>query len=663
MKVYVGVDTGGTFTDFVYWDGKEWKVLKIPSTPENPAQAVLKGLEELRKGDLPLDIVHGSTVATNALLERKGAKTALITNKNFEDIIVIGRQNRERLYDLHYKRPEPLVPEELRFGLDCRMDYKGEELKPINPKELSELVDRLIEKGIESVAVCFLHSYANPKHEKEVGEAIRKKAKNVFISLSHEILPEFREYERMSTTLINAYVGPKMASYLGFLKERLRSKDTLRVMQSNGGVISVETASKEAVRTVLSGPAGGVIGALFIGKLAGLNKLITFDMGGTSTDVSLIDKRPKITTESKISGLPVKVPMIEIHTVGAGGGSIAYIDEGGALRVGPQSAGAKPGPICYGKGGKDITVTDANLFLGRLVPEHFLGGNMKLYPELLKEPFEILSKKAGLTPLELAEGIIRVVNSNMERAIRKISVERGYNPEEFALLSFGGAGGLHAVFLAKALNIPKVIIPVNPGLLSAIGMLVSDVVKDLSTTVMLKESEASPKILEALFKTLEEKLLYEMELEGHPKKKVIVERFLDLRYKGQSYELIIPYSENYRESFEREHERLYGYRHEGREIEVVNLRLRAIGLKEKPSLKELEFSKELKSDAILGEREVYINGEWKRFKVIDRTKLTFGNRIDFPAIVVEYSSTTLIPEGAFGEVDRYGNLILNLYNY
>ena len=663
MKVYVGVDTGGTFTDFVYWDGKEWKVLKIPSTPENPAQAVLKGLEELRKGDLPLDIVHGSTVATNALLERKGAKTALITNKNFEDILVIGRQNRERLYDLHYKRPEPLVPEELRFGLDCRMDYKGEELKPINPKELSELVDRLVEKGVESVAVCFLHSYANPKHEKEVGEAIRKKAKNIFISLSHEILPEFREYERMSTTVINAYVGPKMASYLGFLKERLSPKDTLRVMQSNGGVISVETASKEAVRTILSGPAGGVMGALFIGKLAGLNKLITFDMGGTSTDVSLIDERPKITTEAKISGLPVKVPTIEIHTVGAGGGSIAYIDEGGALRVGPQSAGAKPGPICYGRGGKDITVTDANLFLGRLVPEHFLGGKMKLYPELLKEPFEKLSKKAGLTPLELAEGIIRVVNSSMERAIRKISVERGYNPEEFALLSFGGAGGLHAVFLAKALNIPKVVIPVNPGLLSAIGMLVSDVVKDLSTTVMLKESEASPKILQELFKTLEERLLYEMELEGFPKEKVVVERFLDLRYKGQSYELIIPYSENYRESFEKEHERLYGYRHEGREIEVVNLRLRAVGLKEKPSLKELEFSKELKRDAILGEREVYINGEWKRFKIIDRTKLTFGNRIDFPAIVVEYSSTTLIPEGVFGEVDRYGNLILNLYNY
>ena len=660
MKVYVGVDTGGTFTDFIYWDGKEWKVLKIPSTPDNPAEAVLKGLEELRKGETPLDIVHGSTVATNALLERKGARTALITNKNFEDVLIIGRQNRERLYDLHYRRPTPLVPEELRFGLDCRIDYKGEELKPIDPEELKRLTEELIKKKVESVAVCFLHAYANPKHEKEVEEAIKERTEGIFISLSHEILPEFREYERMSTTVVNAYVGPKMSGYLKYLKDRLRPSDVLRVMQSNGGVISVETASREAVRTILSGPAGGVMGALFIGKLTGIEKLITFDMGGTSTDVSLVDKRPKITTESKISGIPVKVPMIEIHTVGAGGGSIAYIDEGGALRVGPQSAGAKPGPICYGRGGKDITVTDANLFLGRLVPEHFLGGKMRLYPELLKEPFKELSKRAGLTPLELAEGIIRVVNSNMERAIRKISIERGYNPEEFALLSFGGAGGLHAVFLAKSLNIPKVIIPVNPGILSAIGMLMSDVVKDLSTTVMLKESEATPHTLEELFRALEEKLLKDMEKEGFPQEQVILERFMDLRYKGQSYELIIPYSEDFRESFEREHERLYGYRHEGREVEIVNIRLRAVGLKDKPSLKELEFSEKLSSDAILGEREVYINGEWKKFKVLDRDKLTFGNKIDFPAIVVEYSSTTLIPEGVVGEVDRYGNLILNL---
>ncbi len=660
MKVYVGVDTGGTFTDFIYWDGRDWKVLKIPSTPDNPAEAVLKGLEELRKGDTPLDIVHGSTVATNALLERKGARTALITNKNFEDILVIGRQNRERLYDLHYRRPSPLVPEELRFGLDCRIDYKGEELKPIDPEELKKLVEELVKKNVESVAVCFLHSYANPKHEKEVEESIKEKTESIFISLSHEILPEFREYERMSTTVVNAYVGPKMSKYLNFLKEKLRPSDVLRVMQSNGGVISVETASKEAVRTILSGPAGGVMGALFIGKLTGTEKLITFDMGGTSTDVSLIDKSPKITTESKISGIPVKVPMIEIHTVGAGGGSIAYVDEGGALRVGPQSAGAKPGPICYGRGGKDITVTDANLFLGRLVPEHFLGGKMRLYPELLKEPFEKLSQKAGLTPLELAEGIVKVVNSNMERAIRKISVERGYNPEEFALLSFGGAGGLHAVFLARALNIPKVIIPVNPGILSAIGMLMSDVVKDLSTTVMLKESEATLHTLEELFKTLEEKLLQEMEKEGFSKESVVLERFMDLRYKGQSYELIIPYSEDFRESFEREHERLYGYRHEGREIEIVNIRLRAVGLKDKPSLKELEFSEKINPDAFLGEREVYMNGKWTKFKVIDRDKLTFGNKIDFPVIVVEYSSTTLIPEEVVGEVDRYGNLILNL---
>ncbi|AAC06888.1 hydantoinase/oxoprolinase family protein [Aquifex aeolicus] len=659
MRVYVGVDTGGTFTDFVYWDGKEWRVLKIPSTPSNPAEAVLKGLEKLRRGKA-LDVVHGSTVATNALLERKGAKTALITNKGFEDVIEIGRQNRERLYDLYYRKPKPLVPRELRFGLNCRINAKGEVLKPINREELKEILKALKEKGVESVAVCMLHSYANPEHEKEVEEELKKNL-SVFVSLSSEILPEFREYERCSTTVINAYVSPKMSKYLYYLKDRLREGDLFRVMQSNGGLISPETASKEAVRTILSGPAGGVIGALHLGKLAGFEKLITFDMGGTSTDVSLIYGTPNITTESKIDGLPVKVPMIDINTVGAGGGSIAYVDEGGALRVGPQSAGAQPGPICYGRGGKEITVTDANLFLGRLVPEHFLGGEMKLYPELLEEPFKEMAKKIGLAPTELAEGIIKVANSSMERAIRKVSVERGYNPEEFALFSFGGAGGLHAVLLAKSLNIPKVIIPRNPGLLSAVGMLFADIVKDKVTTVMLKEEEAKPETLEKLFLLMEEKVLSEMEGEGFPPEKVFVERFLDVRYKGQSYEITIPFGENFKETFEKEHERLYGYAHRGRKIEIVNLRIKATGIKEKPPLKEFkERGDKYPKDAILGEREVVFEGRLETFKVLDREKLVYGNVIDFPAIVVEYSSTTLIPPYATAEVDRYGNLIITL---
>ncbi|WP_461832073.1 hydantoinase/oxoprolinase family protein, partial [Aquifex sp.] len=412
-KVYVGVDTGGTFTDFVYWDGESWNVLKIPSTPENPAEAVLEGLKIIGKNK-KLDIVHGSTVATNALLERKGAKTALITNKGFEDIIEIGRQNREELYNLHYKKPKPLVPRELRFGIRCRINKRGEILEDINPEEIDEVLKEILKKKVESVAVCFLHSYANPEHEKFVGSRLEKEG--LFVTLSSDILPEFREYERTSTTVINAYVSPKMSRYLNYLKERIKEKGSLRVMQSNGGVISVETASKEAVRTILSGPAGGVMGALYVGKLAGYEKLITFDMGGTSTDVSLIDGVPKLTTESKISGLPVKVPMIDIHTVGAGGGSIAKLDEGGALRVGPESAGAEPGPICYGKGGKQITVTDANLYLGRLVPEYFLGGKMKLYPELLREPFKSLAEKLGVETYELGEAILNVANSNMVRA-------------------------------------------------------------------------------------------------------------------------------------------------------------------------------------------------------------------------------------------------------
>lgn len=658
-KIYVGVDTGGTFTDFVYWDSREWKVLKIPSTPDNPAKAVLKGLDIIREGR-KLDIVHGSTVATNALLERKGAKTALITNKGFEDILEIGRQNRENLYDLHYKKPEPLVPRQLRFGLNCRINAKGEVINNLNIEEVENLISILKGAGIESVAVCFLHSYINPEHEKVVGEILKKKL-NVFVSLSSEILPEFREYERMSTTVINAYVSPKMSKYLFHLKKNIKEGDTLRVMQSNGGIISVETASREAVRTILSGPAGGVIGALAIGKLTGFENLITFDMGGTSTDVSLISGKPKITTESSISGLPVKVPMIDIHTVGAGGGSIAKIDEGGALKVGPESAGAEPGPICYGRGGKSITVTDANLYLGRLIPQYFLGGKMKLYPELLETPFKEMASQLGLSPTELAEGIIKIANSNMERAIRKISVERGYNPEEFALLSFGGAGGLHAVFLAKELKIPTVIIPQSPGLLSAVGMLLADVVKDFSTTVMLKEEEAHLETLEGIFKVIEEKLLKEMEEEGFSPEKILLERYADIRYKGQSYEIIVPFSENFKETFEMEHERLYGYAHKGREIEIVNLRVKAIAPKDKPPLKSFEEKREKPlADAILGKSNVVLNGELQSFKVIDRAKLCWGNVIDFPAIVVEYSSTTIIPPGTYAEVDKYGNLTIYL---
>ena len=654
--VIVGVDTGGTFTDFIYLKDGKWQVLKLLSTPHNPAEAVLKGLSEI--GGEERRITHGTTVATNAVLERKGAKTAFVTNRGFEDLLEIGRQNREELYSFRVKKVKHLVPRELSFGLSCRLNSKGKHVETLKEEEIEELVEKLKSLNVESVAVSFLFSFLNPEDEIKVKEALEKEGFPV--SISSEIVPEFREFERASTTVVNAYVMPKMKGYIEYLVKNLQSGDTLRVMQSNGGVISPKTAVKEPVRTVLSGPAGGVVGAWKLGKLAGFEKLITFDMGGTSTDVSLIDGRPELSVESKIAGLPIKVPVIEIHTVGAGGGSVAWIDRGGALQVGPESAGADPGPICYGKGER-ITVTDANLFLGRLDPEHFLGGKMKLYPERLRPYFEEMAKRLGITPIELAEGILEVANAKMAKALRVISVERGYDPEEFTLFSFGGAGGMHAAYLAKELSIPRVFIPKNPGILSALGMVLSDVVKDYSRTVMLKEEEATAEKLEEHFRELEERARKEMEKEGF-EGELLLERHLDLRYRGQSFEITVPYSKEFREVFEKAHEKLYGYRH-SRDVEVVNVRLRAVGITEKPSFEPLkECGEGFPEGALLKCKKVFFEGEWVETPVLDREKLLLGHRFSGPAVVVEYSSTTVVPPFAKVRVDSFGNLLLEVEN-
>ena len=654
MRV-IGVDTGGTFTDFVYTEGDQLKVLKIPSTPRNPAEAILKGLSLI--GGERRKIVHGTTVATNTLLERRGAKVALITNRGFEDVIEIGRQTRERLYDLKYRRESPLVPRELRFGIRGRLEKRGRVIEELDPEEIEDLATRIKDLGIEAVAVCLLHSYANPEHERKVGEVLRKTG--VHVSLSHEILPEFREFERTSTTVVNAYVSPKMENYIESLEKGLPEGDLLRIMQSNGGIVSPDTVKKQAVRTILSGPAGGVIGALFVAQKAGFERIITLDMGGTSTDVSLVDRKPRITTESKIGGVPVKVPMVEIHTIGAGGGSVAYVDEGGVLRVGPRSAGADPGPVCYGKG-EEITVTDANLFAGRLIPEFFLGGAMRIYPERVKPYMERIAREVGADPYEVAEAILKVVESNMERALRRVSVERGYNPKDFTLVSFGGAGGLHAVSLARSLGIPKVLVPRHPGILSALGMMVADIVRDYSKTVMLRGSEANPSLLKELFRELEEKALEDMAREGLPEEDVFLDPLLDMRYKGQSYELLIPFSESYEETFHREHERVYGYRHSA-DVEIVNLRLRAVGRTHKPELPSFETkSEEDPSNALIGEREVLFGSKFIKSKVYSRDRLVWGNVLEGPAVVVEYSSTTFLPPGTRGEVDRFGNLVLDV---
>ncbi|MGD9321080.1 MAG: hydantoinase/oxoprolinase family protein [Desulfobacteraceae bacterium] len=655
--ITIGVDTGGTFTDFVFKDGDRWGVYKLLSTPRNPAEAVLKGLQHIA-GAKAKHIVHGSTVATNAILERKGVKTALITNKGFEDIIEIGRQNRSRLYDLAYRKEPHIVPKELRFGVKERALCTGEILEDLDVEGAKHILQKIREAKAESVAVCLLYSYLAPAHEKTLGDLVE--TLNIPVSLSHDILSEFREFERTSTTIINAYVSPKMKGYVSYLMDALVKEDSLRVMQSNGGSISAVTAMNESVRTILSGPAGGAVGAYEIGKMAGFDKIISFDMGGTSTDVSLMDEQLSLTLESEISGYPVKVPMIDIHTVGAGGGSVAYMDLGGSLKVGPESAGADPGPICYGKGDR-ITVTDAHLYLGRLIPEHFLGGSMRLQTDKLEPYFNRMAKDLSLSTAELAEGILSVANTAMEKAIRVISVERGFDPREFTLFTFGGAGGMHAAYLAKLLSIPKVLVPNSPGILSAIGMLMADVIKDYSLTVMLTQFNTDAKKLSKLFRSLEGKGTEDLISEGIEERNIILERYLDMRYEGQSYEIIVPFNNGFIDDFHGLHEKQYGYRNQDKTVEIVNLRLRARGSPDKPTFEKSKISSEKLSDeALLGEKEVVFDYKPANTQTFNREKLVSGNRISGPAVLVEYSSTIVVPPFAEASVDEYGNLVMEI---
>src|SRR5213593_1021549 len=448
----VGVDSGGTFTDFVIVRNGEVEIFKELSTPQEPEEAIMKGLA--RAGNSAAsEVIHGSTVATNALLERKGARTALLTTEGFEDILVIGRQTRRELYNIFVTRPDPLVPAGLRMGVRERTLYDGSIATPLDQDHLQTLINRLRSENVESVAVSLLYSFANTEHENKVLCALEPL--RLRVSLSSRILPEYREYERTSTTVINAYLAPLMSRYLTHLSERISNR-ALWVMQSNGGTVHAATAADAPVKTILSGPAGGVVGAFHVARASGYSRIITFDMGGTSTDVSLCDGEIKVTHEGQVDGMPIGIPMMDIHTVGAGGGSIAQLDAGGALKVGPESAGADPGPICYGKGNR-FTVTDANVILGRLLPRFFLGGTMPLAKERIEPALDMLGwTRQWRSVEELAQGIVDVVNNNMEQAIRLISVERGYDPREFTLFCFGGAGGLHATHLAEALGMRRV---------------------------------------------------------------------------------------------------------------------------------------------------------------------------------------------------------------
>jgi len=663
----VAIDTGGTFTDCVWIDRDSGglRMLKVFSTPADPSQAIVEALRKIgHEGELIL--LHGTTVGTNTLLERKGARTALVTTAGFEDAIEIGRQARPKLYDFFFDRIEPLVPAELRFGIEERTSSVGEILTTPSPTDLKTLVSQMAAKQPESIAISLLFSFANPKNELTIADAL--KLLGIPLSISHQILPEFREYERTATVAINAYLQPVMQRYLENL-ERSAKGTRIFVMQSSGGITALSAAAREPVRTVLSGPAGGVVGAAASARASGFERIIAFDMGGTSTDVSLVESSITPASYAEVAGLPVGVPMLDIHTVGAGGGSLARFDAGGVLRVGPESAGADPGPICYGRGVQP-TVTDANLLLSRLQPTWFLGGDFTLDLDRTRRVTREWLKRQGssLTLEKFAAGVVHVVNATMEKAIRVVSIERGRDPRDFALVAFGGAGGLHACALAEALSIPRVIVPALPGALSALGILVSDVVKDYSRTVLWRVSGKLPFAqLDREFSTLQEQAAKEFQDEAW-QGRVHYRRSVDTRYRGQGYELNVPFTRNLVKEFEREHQRRYGYAHPAREVELVTLRQRGVvkathrGAKidhvgtsafPRPGRTNLGSPSENKAS-------VLFDGKKHATTIYSRDALKPGKTYSGPAIVTEYSATAVIPPGKRFHLDPAANLIVTI---
>ncbi|KYK34612.1 MAG: hypothetical protein AYK18_13855 [Theionarchaea archaeon DG-70] len=631
----IGSDVGGTFTDTVFISKGEIKVSKVPTTPQNFAEGVLRGINKVSKEYTR--VIHGMTVGTNAVLQKRGAKVTLITNKGFKDILEIGRQNRPSLYDFSVDRPPPLVPRDRRIEVSGRINHKGEIIEELTEERIE------LPQETESVAVCLLHSYANPVHEQKIKSMV-----NIPVCISSDILPEFREYERMSTTVINAYLMPVIDKYLSNLEKRISS--TLMVIESSGGVMTAHSAREKPVNTVLSGPAGGVIASHFLGNVLSVKNLITLDMGGTSTDISVIKGEPIITTEGSIEKYPLRIPMIDIHTIGAGGGSIAWLDEGGALRVGPQSAEADPGPACYGKGGITSTVTDANLILGRLGTQ--LGDEMVLSVKLAEESMKELCKKTGFDVLELASGIIKVANANMCQGIRVVSVERGHDPRDFVLLAFGGAGPLHACELAKELSIPKVLIPVYPGVFSALGMVVADIKHEFVLTKKMRPEEDTHNV----FEELEKKAVAVLRKEGVSEDDMVLQQFIDTRYTGQSYELRIP-AENAVQKFHDAHQKMYGYADSSSPVEFVNFRVVGIGKQEKIQLKLIEKTNgELKAKET---RDVFFD-DFVKTSVYRREILKYKDTIKGPAIIEEMESTVLVPPGWRLTVDSYGNLLLEV---
>ncbi|MBD3846032.1 hydantoinase/oxoprolinase family protein [Bosea sp. SSUT16] len=683
LKLRVGVDSGGTFTDVCMFDEThgEIHVWKVSSTPQDPSLGIAGGIEQgvaevAKATGQKVDVVyfgHGTTVATNALIVGRGAETGLITTKGFRDVLELRRQKRDSLYDIQTQKPRILVTRDKRLEVSERVRFDGSIHTALDEDEVRAAARKLKADGITTVAVCFLFSFVEPAHEKRVKEILAEEMPGAFVSISHEVAPEFREYERLSTTVVNAYLGPIMKSYLSKLQPRLAEIGIdahPHLTQSNGGVISSEVAQNFPARTVLSGPAAGVIGALSVGGLSGFDNIITFDMGGTSTDVSLIDRgRPQMSNDAVVHGYPLKLPMLDIHTVGAGGGSIAHIDAGGLLKVGPRSAAADPGPVCYGRGNEEPTVTDANVVLQVLNPTHLLNGRMKIDQARAKAAIGRLADQLGLGVMETAQGIISVVIANMAKAIRVISVERGYDPRDYVMLGFGGAGPIHAARLARELEIPRLVVPKYPGIMCALGLLLTDLRTNLSLTRLLPLSEAGAPGMESGFAGLEERGQDWFAQEAIPEERRSLIRSVDMRYGGQGYELTVPCPAGpidaaalvmLRAEFERIHKQVYGYVAAEEPVQVTTLRIEAVGLVPKADLKAYPPASGTSNVAITGWREVWLpeTGGFTNCPIYDRALLGPGHEVTGPAIIDQMDSTTLVLPGQVATVDAHLNLII-----
>jgi len=682
----VGVDSGGTFTDICLFDEDAGRVevWKVSSTPDDPSRGIAQGVDEgMRRvapdapvpGALVSYFGHGTTVATNALIQHRGVRTGLVTTDGFRDLLEIGRQKRPDLYDMQADKPPTLVSRELRHEVPERITHQGEVVTPLDEDRMRAAARALKAAGVKAIAVSFLYGFIRPEHERRAVEILREEMPDAFLSVGHEVAPEFREFERLSTVVMNAYLGPVMHRYIERLTPRLRELGvaaTPHLTQSNGGVIGFPTAARLPVRAVLSGPSTGVVGAQVVGALAGFEDLITFDMGGTSTDVALLNGGEcKLTGEAMVHGYPIKAPMLDIHTVGAGGGSIAHIDAGGLLKVGPRSCGADPGPVCYDRGNTEPATTDANVVLQTLNPVALLDGRMPVRQDLAKQAVGRLADRLGLSLMDTAQGILSVVTANMARAIRVISVQRGHDPRDYTLMAFGGAGPLHAARLARELDMKRVLVPRNPGILCAMGLLLTDLRADFAKTRLMPATEESVDEVARAFDGLAAQALEWFGHEAIAPADRHARRTADMRYAGQNYELAIPLPEGpvtaatidaLNAGFAKAHQQRYGFVADDEPVQLVTLRLEASGKVRKAELVAHPDAGPDASGAVTGEREVWFPeaGGWVTTPLYRRDLLKPGNRFTGPAIVEQMDTTTVVLPGMDARVDAYLNLILEV---